>query len=133
VSRRGFKRRSLAIVEVAFRGTVEEQYGHIVWLSRVIRKMGAEHSLLLQGDAVLYAVACQPTLKLDFGPSCVEHLSHYENTMRDILREGVSVYVRTSDCKRLGISSEKLIDGVRGVEAFELPGIFETHDCIWYW
>ena len=68
---------SLAILERAYRGSLEEQYGHIVWLSRVMKGMGADHALLLKGDTVMFARRDQPRTSLCIGDTVVNDVSHY--------------------------------------------------------
>jgi sulfur transfer complex TusBCD TusB component (DsrH family) len=123
---------SLAIVEKAFRGSLEEQYGHIVWLSEIMRAMGAEHNLLLRGDAVLFAVAGQSRLSLCLGDVMVTHLPHYESSVRALKAAGASIYAYQPDLKRLGIM-DRLIPEVKPVDDKDVAALCEVHQHVWYW
>lgn len=124
---------SLAIVERAFRGAIEEQYGHIVWLSRVIRKMGGQTSLLLRGNAVLFAAANVQPLELRVGDVVVKDLPHYETTLGKMAVEGVPLYAFRPDCDRLGISRDRLIPEIKLIDEKDLSRLCAEHDCVWYW
>jgi hypothetical protein len=124
---------SLAIVERAFRGTIEEQYGHIVWLSRIVRKMGGNTSLLLKGDAVLFAVSGQPRESLQIGNLIIGDLPHYESTLRAMREEGVPLFAFRPDLDRLGLDEGRLVTGVVPVGLQEWAGMCGGFDAIWYW
>lgn len=124
---------SLAIVERAYRGSLEEQYGHIVWLSRVMKAMDADHALLLKGDAAMYARKDQPRMTLTIGDLPVSDLSHYESATRQLLAQGVNVYIWQPDVQRLGLSPEQLVEGVQLLDPTGMPALIHRHDCVWYW
>lgn len=124
---------SLAIVERAFRGTIEEQYGHIVWLSRVVRKMGGQTSLLLKGDAVLFAVRGQRSQSLQIGHASIHGLPHYETTLEHMRGEGVPLFAYRPDLQRLGIEEHLLAAGVTPVGVTELAGMCGEFDAVWFW
>ncbi|WP_027799215.1 DsrE family protein [Paraburkholderia dilworthii] len=133
---RARKRRSkssLAIIERAFRGSLEEQYGHIVWLSRVMHGMGAATALLLKGDTVMCARAGQPRVSLTVGDLHIAGISHYESTISDLLREGVPLYAWQADWLRLHLANAELIAGVALVGDADLPSLIQQFDCVWYW
>jgi len=124
---------SLSIVERAYRGSLEEQYGHIVWLTKIMHAMGAPTSILLKGDTVLYAKRSQPRLSLQLGTIKVDTLSHYESTIEELLRNDVPVYVWRDDLTRLGLATGDLVAGVRPIGHPELVGLVRQLDCVWYW
>ncbi|HKP94818.1 MAG TPA: DsrE family protein [Fibrobacteria bacterium] len=124
---------SLAIIEKAFRGAVEEQYGHIVWLSRVVRKMGGRTSLLLKGDTVLFAVRGQPRQSLPIGEDVLEGLPHYETTLERMAAEGVPLFAFAPDLRRLGIAADRLMPGVAPVELDRLASLCGESDAVWFW
>jgi predicted peroxiredoxin len=124
---------SLAIVERAYRGSLEEQYGHIVWLSRVMKAMDTDHALLLKGDAVLYARKDQPRIALTIGDLTVSDLSHYESCIQQLLAQGVNIHIWQPDMQRLGLSPALLVEGVKPLEALGMPTLIHRYDCVWYW
>ncbi|WP_211441720.1 hypothetical protein [Collimonas humicola] len=124
---------SLAIVERAFRGSLEEQYGHIVWLSRVMRRMGANTGLLLKGDAVMFGRCRQERVALSLGDLRIDDISHYETTLQHLLQDGVPVYAWQADCERLQLMPENLMKQIRLVQDDDMPGLIQQYDCVWYW
>lgn len=126
-------RSSLAILERAYRGSLEEQYGHIVWLSRVMKRMGASHGLLLKGDCVLFARRGQPRISLDLGGLTLEDISHLESGVAALIDEHVPVYAWRPDLCRLGLTTVDLIGGVTPVDHQDMPAIIHRFDSIWYW
>lgn len=126
-------KRSLAIIERAYRGPIEEQYAHILWLTHALRKMHGEIGLLLRGNAVLYAVQHQPRLQLTIGEVVIPFLPHYATAITALLADQVRVYVYADDCERLSITPEHLIPDVALVNLSELAQLCDTYDAIWYW
>jgi hypothetical protein len=126
-------RRSLAIIERAYRGTLEEQYAHILWLTHALRKMHGDIGLLLRGSTVLYARQHQPVQHLTIGGIRVETLPHYESALAALITDDVRIYAYAADCERLGITSEQLLPEVQRVTLPELAHLCSTHDDIWYW
>lgn len=124
---------SLTIIERAYRGSLEEQYGHIVWLSRLMKGMGADTSLLLKGDTAMFARRDQPRLTLTIGDTVVRDLSHHESGIEQLCQQGVPVYIWQPDAQRLHLPPEQWVDGVRPVGLADLPVLIHQHDCVWYW
>lgn len=126
-------RSSLAVVEQAYRGSLEEQYGHIVWLSRVMRQMGADHALLLKADTVLFARRDQPALALTLGGLTIGGLSHHESGVAALVAANVPVYAWRPDLHRLRLSPADLIDGVESVDEADMPTLIHRFNNVWYW
>ncbi len=127
--RRVRSKSSLAIVERAYRGSVEEQYGHIVWLSRVMQTLGANTALLLKGDATLYARRDQPRVELSIGDVLVNDISHYESSVEQLLTRGVPVYAWEADL----LPDDVLVPGVQPMRQRDMPLLISRFDCVWYW
>jgi hypothetical protein len=123
---------SLAVVERAFRGTIEEQYGHIVWLSGIMRAMKAPHSVLLRGPAVLFGTADQPRQSLQVGDLLLTGLPHYESALRSLVHNGGAAYVYEPDVARYGIRS-RLMPEVTPVNDAGVIALYEAHHYVWYW
>lgn len=124
---------SLSIVERAYRGSLEEQYGHIVWLTRIMKAMGAPTAIMLKGDTVLYATRHQPRSGLSLGDIRIEALSHYESSIQSLLDLQVPVYAWGPDLARLALRVEELIPGVRPLDHAALIDLIRRLDCVWYW
>ncbi|RAM48969.1 MAG: hypothetical protein C6Y22_24955 [Hapalosiphonaceae cyanobacterium JJU2] len=125
--------RSLAIVERAYRGAIEEQYAHVLWVVHCLRRVPEEIDLMLRTPATLYACQNQPHTQLQIGRITLDTLPRYESTIENLLSDGVKVYVVKDDCNRLQIKVSQLMQGVCALEHEQLPQIFEEYDHIWYW
>lgn len=126
-------KRHLAIVERAFRGSLEEQYGHILWVATSLRKMKTEIDVILKGNAVLYAVKLQPRRHLDIGRLQIDQLPDYVQSITDMMASGMTLYVMQPDCYRLGIAIEELIPGVQSINTEEFVACLECYDLPWFW
>ena len=126
-------KRHLAIVERAFRGSLEEQYGHILWVATSLRKMKTEIDVMLKGNAVLYAVKLQPRRHLDIGRLQIDQLPDYVQSITDMMAAGMTLYVMQPDCHRLGIKIEELIPGVQPIDTEEFVACLERYDLPWFW
>jgi hypothetical protein len=124
---------SLAILERAYRGSLEEQYGHIVWLSRVMKGMGADHALLLKGDTVMFARRDQPRISLAIGDTVVHDVSHYASGVQELLARKATVFFWWPDAERLRLDTHALIEGVLPVCESDMPALISRFDCVWYW
>ncbi len=124
---------SLAIVERAYRGSIEEQYGHIVWLSRIMKGMNAPTALLLKGDTVMFAKRQQAHTKLTIGDMQLNVLSHYESGIMDLMAAGVPLYGWHPDLVRLQLTESTMVEGIEWIRDADMPGLISRHDCVWYW
>lgn len=132
-SRRRMAKSSLAILERAFRGGLEEQYGHILWLSRIMKAMGAPTSVMLKGDAVCYALGAQKRQSIIVGDRRVSGISHHASGAMALIRDQVPLFVWAPDAERLGLQVGEFVDGVQLVDEADWPSLVIRHDCVWYW
>lgn len=125
--------RYLAVVERAYRGTLEEQCAHILMANLAFTRLGAPTDLLLRGNAVLYAVKDQARPHLDIGSVHVDTLPHFESAVKALLDGGVIVYACDAGCRRLRLERDRLIDGVHPVDLAGVARLFASHDAVWFW
>ncbi len=124
---------SLAIVERAYRGSLEEQYGHIVWLSQIMKAMGADTALLLKGDCVQFASQSQPHCALTIGDLQPIDLSHQAAAVAALLALRVPVYAWQPDITRLQLDPASLCDQVQSIGMQQMAALVARYDCLWYW
>lgn len=125
--------RYLTVVERAYRGSLEEQYAHILWLHQVLRKMRGEFGVLLSGNAVLYAQRHQQTPGVEIGGVTVPHLPQYGRAVSALLADGVEVWVSAEDTGRFQLPPDAVCPGVRMVSSEERAALFRMYDRVWYW
>lgn len=132
-ARKGRSKSSLAIIEHAYRGALEEQYGHILWLTRIMKAMGAPTALLLKGDTVAFARRGQAHLAVRVGDISVVDISHHESGVAALLDAGVPVYAWRTDLERLHLDADELLPGVAMLHGRALSVLIDQYDCVWYW
>ena len=98
-------KKTLNIVESAYRAVMEEQDDTILWLLAAMQGAGAEHTVVLRGNAVNYAVSGQQAIPLRVGAWAQTQPPRMDRDVVDLIR-------RLSD-----LDSAVGGDGVR-----ELPG-----------
>jgi hypothetical protein len=123
--------RVLAVIEKAYRGTVEEQYAHVVWLLWSLRRLGGTIAVLLRGNATLYARKDQRCPDLAVAGLAVPS-PEYESTVDGLLSDGGAVYVLESDLERLRLEAGGLCTGVVAIRQADLPRLFLSYDTVWY-
>src|SRR2546426_6556536 len=95
--------RSLAIVERAWRGGVEEQYAHILWLARILKRMRSDIGVLLRGNAVGYAVRSTAACGVRIVGIHLDSIHQLDTAVMNLPGDGVPVHVSEHDRDRLGI------------------------------
>ena len=121
---------SLAIVERGFRGTLEEQYGNIVWLSTCMRAMRANHNLLLRGAAVACAFESQQRQCITLAGLQIDTLGHFPDALRSLIARGARVWVPLRDVEAF-CDPPPLLEGVEVTS--DVIALITDHDKCWYW
>lgn len=121
---------SLAIVEDGFRGSLEEQYANIVWLSECMRLMKSNHNLLLMGSAVACAFKHQTRKSLQIGSIEVSTVGHMPDAVTRLIEKGAKIWVLERDLIKFQADVE-LIDGVE--RAASLSSLVAAHEKAWFW
>ena len=123
----------LQVVEQAFRVTVEEQDDAILWLSRSMLGAGAELSVLLSGNAALYAVLQQRQPALSLGDWQQTEPADLRGDVTGLVAADVPVYVVAEELEALGVEGRPLLEGVRRVARSDLSRLYEQADQVWHW
>src|SRR6516162_1684573 len=107
-------KKTLNIVESAYRAVIEEQDDTILWLLAAMRGAGAEHTVVLRGNAVNYAVAGQGAPGLTVGEWKQTQAPKMDRDLLDLIeRRKMAVYVIDEDLSERGIDTKGLVPGVQ--------------------
>lgn len=123
----------LNIVESAFRTLVEEQDDTILWLNQAIKKAGADISIVLAGNASLYAFIKKTSPALAIGNWKQKSPANLTDDLKRILDSGVSVYVYSDDVAQRGLKLNSLIPGVKLLSRHQALHLYNQADQIWQW
>jgi sulfur transfer complex TusBCD TusB component (DsrH family) len=127
-------RKTLNIVESAYRAVMEEQDDTILWLLAAMQGAGAEHAVVLRGNAVNYAVAGQGVPGLVVGnwqqshPPCMDH-----DVVDLIEKRKIPVFVIEEDLLARGIEHTELVPGIELMGARALPRRMTDYDLVMHW
>jgi len=122
----------LAIVETAYRATLEEQDDPIIWLSHSLRGAGADVHVLLRGAAVNYGVREQDASGLAFGARAQTQPPRIDHDLTSLIAKGADVYYVRDDAAARGIVGDDLIEGLTPVSADDLPALFSNFQHVWH-
>jgi intracellular sulfur oxidation DsrE/DsrF family protein len=123
----------LNIVETAYRATLEEQDDPVIWIIHAMKGAGAEHAVLLRGNAVNYAVATQGVPPLSFGRRAQKQTPRLPDQVGYLVGKGVPVMVSEDCLKARGIGKDELIAGMQMAKRAELPKLMARFDQVWHW
>lgn len=123
----------LAIVETAYRATLEEQDDPVIWLTHALRGAGGDVHVLLRGTAVNYAVRGQDASGLSFGERSQTQPPRIEEDILALIGKAAEVYYLQDDAARRGLRRDDLLNGVRPVGAADLPALFGNYRQVWHW
>ena len=123
----------LNIVETAYRATLEEQDDPVVWILHAMKGAGADHSVVLSGNAVNYAVMAQGVPPLMFGDKVQKLAPRIAEQVAGLIAKGVQVMVVRECLGARGIDEEELMDGLTLVKQGALPKVMNGYDQVWHW
>ena len=127
-------KRTLNIVESAYRAVMEEQDDTILWLLAAMQGAGAEHTVVLRGNAVNYAVAGQGVLGLTVGEWKQTQAPRMDNDVIDLIeRRKIPVFVIEEDMFARGIERSELVPGVQLLSARMLPKRMAEYELVSHW
>jgi hypothetical protein len=127
-------KKTLNIIESAYRAVMEEQDDTIMWLLAAMAGAGAQHTVVLRGNAVNYAVAGQGAPALSVGEWKQTHAPKMDRDLLDLIeKRKMPVYLLEEDLAERGIDRAELVPGVKLVSRTALPGLFAEHDLVNHW
>lgn len=114
-------KRTLAIVERAYRGVLEKQFFDELYLAAELHRQLGGLDLLLRGPAVSYAVAAPPVPALRIGDRTVATVTNPRAHLRTLLDAGVRVWAEESS-RAAYAPGTALLEGVATAADGELAG-----------
>src|SRR5262245_50677838 len=127
-------KKTLNIVESAYRAVMEEQDDTILWLLAAMQGAGAQHTVVLRGNAVNYAVAGQGVPGLTIGEWKQTQAPKMDRDLLDVIeKRKIPVYVIAEDIADRGIQQSELVPGVELMSRTALPALFAGYDVVSHW
>jgi sulfur relay (sulfurtransferase) DsrF/TusC family protein len=127
-------KKTLNIVESAYRAVIEEQDDTVLWLLAAMRGAGAEHTVVLRGNAVNYAVAGQGAPGLTIGGWTQTQAPRMDNDVIDLIKKHkIPVFVIEEDLAARGIERGELIPGVELLSSKMLPRHMAEYELVSHW
>ncbi|HEV8392289.1 MAG TPA: DsrE family protein [Dongiaceae bacterium] len=123
----------LNIIETAYRATLEEQDDPVVWIIHAMKGAGADHSVLLSGNAVNYGVMAQGVPPLIFGDKVQKHAPRIAEQVAGLIAKGVDVMAVRESIAERGIDEEELMAGLTLVRQAAVPKMMGGFDQVWHW
>ena len=127
-------KKTLNIIESAYRAVMEEQDDTIMWLLAAMAGAGAQHTVVLRGNAVNYAVAGQGAPGLSVGDWKQTQAPKMDRDLVDLMeKRKIPVYIIEEDMAERGIERSDLVPGVKLVSRSILPSLFAEHALVSHW
>jgi len=127
-------KKTLNIVESAYRAVMEEQDDTILWLLAAMQGAGAEHTVLLRGNAVNYAVAGQGAPGLAIGGWKQTQAPRMDRDIIDLIENRkMLVFVVEEDLAARGIERGELVPGVQPLSSKLLPKRMAEYELVSHW
>jgi len=111
-------------------GGIEEHVGK----RGVVQGAGAEHTVVLRGNSVNYAVANQGVPGLTVGEWKQSQAPKMDRDVVDLIeKRKIPVYVIAEDLADRGIDHAELVPGVQLLSRKALPGLFADYALVAHW
>jgi hypothetical protein len=127
-------KKTLNIVESAYRAVMEEQDDTILWLLAAMQGAGGAHTAVLRGNAVNYALAGQGAPGLTIGEWKQTQAPKMDLDVADLIENRkIPVYVVEEDLAERGIAGNELVRGVKLLSRKALPALFAEYEIVSHW
>jgi sulfur relay (sulfurtransferase) DsrF/TusC family protein len=127
-------KKTLNLVESAYRAVMEEQDDTILWLLAAMQGAGAEHTVVLRGNAVNYAVAGQGAPGLSIGVWKQTQAPRMDNDVIYLIKKHkIPVFVIEEDLAARGIERGELVPEVELLSAKMLPKRMAEYEIVSHW
>lgn len=122
---------TLTIVERALRGTVEQQYAHVLWLVHGLHRQ-SPMTVLLRGAAVVYALNASPPEPLPLGGVSWGVFPDYREALERLRADGAAVLVSATSLEQLGLTDRPLLPSIEIVTDNQIATVTADCDRIWF-
>jgi hypothetical protein len=113
---------------------MEEQDDTILWLLAAMQGAGAEHTVVLRGNAVNYAISGQGVPGLTVGEWKQTQAPKMDRDVLDLIeKRKIPVYAIAEDLADRGIEHSELVPGVQLLSRTALPGLFADYALVAHW
>jgi hypothetical protein len=113
---------------------MEEQDDTILWVLAAMAGAGADHTVVLRGNAVNYAVAGQGGPGLTVGEWKQTQAPKMDRDVLDLIeKRKIPVYVIAEDLADRGIEQAELVPGVGMLSRAALTGLFADYAVANHW
>jgi sulfur relay (sulfurtransferase) DsrF/TusC family protein len=127
-------KKTLNIIESAYRAVVEEQDDTIMWVLAAMQGAGATHTVVLRGNAVNYAVAGQGAPGLTIGEWKQTQAPRMDRDVVDLIeKRKIPVFVIEEDLATRGIQRAELVPEVKLLSAKALPQLMAEYQIVSHW
>jgi hypothetical protein len=127
-------KKTLNIIESAYRAVMEEQDDTILWLLAAMQGAGAEHTVVLRGNAVNYAVVGQGAPGLTIGGWKQTQAPRMDKDIVDlIVNRRIPVFVIEEDLVTRGIDPSELVPEVELLSSMMLPKHMAEYEIVIHW
>jgi len=127
-------KKTLNIVESAYRAVMEEQDDTILWLLAAMQAAGAEYTVVLRGNALNYAVAGQGAPGFSIGGWKQTMAPRMDNDVLDLIeKRKIPVFVIEEDLAMRGIDPGELVPGVKLMSSAMLPKRMAEYEIVSHW
>src|SRR5688572_7623575 len=126
-------KKTLAIIESAYRATLEEQDDTAVWITHAMKGAGGDFTVLLRANAVNYAVNGQDASGIAFGAWKQSQPPKVSQDVAGLIGKGIEVVVVEEDLADRGIERSDLISGCKTTNRAGIAKLFQDHERVWHW
>jgi sulfur relay (sulfurtransferase) DsrF/TusC family protein len=127
-------KKTLNIVESAYRAVMEEQDDTILWLLAAMQGAGANHTVVLRGNAVNYAVTGQQAIPLKVGAWSQTQPPRMDRDVVDLIENRkIRVYAVEEDVAERGIERSELVPDVQVIGRKALANMMGDYVVVNHW
>lgn len=127
------RHRVLGVLDRAYRGAIEAQYFDALFGFLSLRRQLGSVDVVLRGYAVTLAVCeVEYTTDLDLGGVRLTTLPDYRGVIRDMVREGIGVFVDEPDLRGVGFAPRDLVADVVCTDTNALAKDWHDYDKVWF-